>query len=80
MLALAKATAIITSRSTFSLWGAYLSQAPSVWYPKKSIVVKKEVIPGGIESGMEIEWTEELPLPDGFIRTIINRIEHYQKN
>jgi len=33
MLALANAVAIVGSASTFSMWGAFLSTAPAIWFP-----------------------------------------------
>lgn len=79
MLALAQSVAIITSRSTFSLWGSYLSQAPSVWYPKKSDVCGEGVMAAGKDADLEIEWMPGDPLPAGFIDALHRRVANWER-
>ena len=75
MLALSKASIIVTSRSTFSLWGVYLGQVPSIWYPPKKEIFGDELIKNeeGIQS--EIEWMIGDSLPDNFIYAVKKRME-----
>jgi hypothetical protein len=76
MLALAESSAIITSRSTFSLWGAYLGQVPSIWYPNKADVCGNGVFADKSLSDLEIEWMTGRPLPDAFASALTHRIQH----
>lgn len=78
MLALAQSVAIITSRSTFSLWGSFLSQAPSIWYPKKSDVCGDGVMANPESADLEIEWMPGDPLPIGFIDAICRRARNWK--
>lgn len=73
LLALARSTVLITSRSTFSIWGSYLGQVPSVWFPKKSDICGNGVF---AENGseLEIEWKVDDKLPIGFVDAIAKRM------
>lgn len=75
LLALSQSSIIITSRSTFSLWGSYLGQVPSIWYPPKSEICGGGVIKNEGNTKYEVEWTLGERLPDDFIRTVKKRIE-----
>lgn len=67
MLALAQASLLITSRSTFSLWSAYLGQMPSIWYPPKSDICRIPILSDEHTQGLEIEWKMDAPLPSSFV-------------
>jgi len=59
MLGLSRAGLLIASGSTFSMWGTYLGQVPTIWHPKKmlqSLLVE--------EPDREFEWALGEPLPD----------------
>jgi len=73
LLALSKAAAIITSRSTFSLWGCYLGQAPSMWYPNKKDICGDGVIHAENARELEIEWMPGAGIPPGFARAVRQR-------
>lgn len=79
MLALARSLAIITSRSTFSLWGSFLSQAPSVWYPNKSDVCGRGVMASTDSADLEIEWMPGDPLPSGFTDALRERARDWER-
>ena len=74
LLALTEASAVITSRSTFSLWGSYLGQVPSVWYPKKSDICGEGVIGGKRTEDLEVEWMPGGTLPRGFASAVLDRV------
>ena len=76
MMALSQASMIITSRSTFSIWGAYLGQVPSVWYPKKIDICGKGVLDKMEAENQEIEWMQGMQIPTDYIQVVSNRIKH----
>lgn len=59
MLGLARARLLIASGSTFSMWGSYLGQVPTIWHPQKLL---QHVLLN--EPEKEIEWAPGDPLPD----------------
>jgi len=76
MLAISKAIVIITSKSTYSLFGAFLGQVPSLWYIGKNDIYKSSYMPAELKSSLEIEWMPNQILPDDFINTIKERIQN----
>jgi hypothetical protein len=62
LLAMASASALVGSGSSFSQWASFLGQMPSVWYPgqRRAPVIEAE---GGVS--LEPEW-ESGRLPDAF--------------
>jgi hypothetical protein len=78
LLALAKSSVIITSRSSFSLLGAYLGQVPSIWYTGKREVYRSSYMPGGQEGLLEIEWMPGQRPPDRFVEVLKARIRSEQ--
>jgi hypothetical protein len=65
MLGLARSKLLITSGSTFSMWGSYLGQIPAIWHPQKLL---QNVLIEYPER--EIEWAPGDPLPD-WVGTIL---------
>ncbi len=66
MLTMAEASVLVASGSTFSMWGAYLGQVPSVWYPgqrRESVLASDD----GFE--LQPEWATG-PLPVRFLREV----------
>ena len=59
MLGLSRSRLLIASGSTFSMWGSYLGQLPSIWHPGKLL---QHVLIENPE--MEIEWAPGDRLPD----------------
>ena len=59
MLGLSRSRLLIASGSTFSMWGSYLGQVPTIWHPKKLL---QHVLIDHPER--EIEWAAGDPLPD----------------
>jgi len=76
MLAISKAIVIITSKSTYSLFGAFLGQVPSLWYIGKNDIYKSSYMPAEQNSSLEIEWMPNQILPDDFMNTIKKRIQN----
>lgn len=76
LLALAEASAVITSRSAFSLWDCYLGQVPSAWYPKKSDICGKGVMGGEEAEALEVEWAPGGALPRGIVVAVLDRVRH----
>jgi hypothetical protein len=58
MLALTRCRLLITSGSTFSMWGSYLGQVPAIWHPGKRLMHLLLEHPE-----REIEWLPGDPLP-----------------
>jgi len=73
LLALSMASVIITSRSTFSLWGCYLGQVPSVWYPSKRDICGEGVIHSDNAGELEIDWMPHWGIPSGFALAVRQR-------
>lgn len=74
MLILARASAIVASGSTFSMWSSFLGQVPTVWYPgqrRQRVVLNSE----GSEKELEPEWEPGLPLPTAFIEAVEKRLK-----
>jgi len=59
MLGLSRSRLLIASGSTFSMWGSYLGQVPSIWHPKKLL---QHVLLEHPEQ--EIEWAPGNALPN----------------
>jgi hypothetical protein len=59
MFGLSRSRLLIASGSTFSMWGSYLGQVPTIWHPKKLL---QHVLIEHPE--FEIEWSPGDPLPD----------------
>ena len=59
MLGLSRSRLLIASGSTFSMWGSYLGQVPTIWHPKKLL---QHVLLEHPER--EIEWAPGDALPD----------------
>ncbi len=59
MLGLSRSRLLIASGSTFSMWGSYLGQVPSIWHPGK--LLQNVLIE---DPEREIEWVPGDPLPD----------------
>ena len=59
MLGLSRSRLLIASGSTFSMWGSYLGQVPTIWHPQKLL---QHVLLEHPER--EIEWTQGDPLPN----------------
>jgi hypothetical protein len=59
MLGLSRSRLLIASGSTFSMWGSYLGQVPTIWHPKKLLqhVLLKQ-------PDREIEWAPGNALPN----------------
>jgi hypothetical protein len=74
LLAIAKAKVIITSRSSYSLFGAFLGQVPSVWYSGKDAIYKKSYMPAEKNGNLEIEWMPGQFLTAEFIESLKERI------
>jgi hypothetical protein len=75
ILAISRSSILITSRSSFSLFGAYLGQVPSIWYGNRKTISSLGISPGGISTSLEIEWQSGDMFPPEFIKTINNRIK-----
>lgn len=58
MLGLSRARLLIASGSTFSMWGSFLGQVPTIWHPGK--LLQHVVVD---EPEKEIEWTPGDSLP-----------------
>lgn len=72
LLAIAESTVLITSRSSYSLFGAYLGQVPTVWYEgKKSI--SGGFMPDNLSKTHEIEWMPGQMFSSEFIGIILKR-------
>jgi hypothetical protein len=59
MLGLSRARLLIASGSTFSMWGSYLGQIPTIWHPQK--LLQHVLIH---DPDKEIEWAPGDTLPD----------------
>lgn len=64
LLSISEAPALIASGSGFSLWGAFLGQVPTVYYPSRKIVATLD------NQELEIESNGLDLLPEVFIETI----------
>ena len=78
LLGIAKSTLIITSRSSYSLVGAYLGQVPSIWYEGKKDICGNGYMPDNLSSLYEIEWMPGQVFSNEFIEGIKNR--YHSKN
>mgnify|MGYP000016100115 CR=1 FL=1 len=70
LLAISKATVLITSRSSYSLFGAFLGQVPSVWYLGKKDVYSSTYMSTENDSALELEWMPGQTFSDYFISSL----------
>jgi hypothetical protein len=75
MLAIAKSTVIITSRSSYSLFGAYLGQVPSIWYKGRNEIYDYSYFPTEQTVSLEVEWMPGQILTKDFINAVKERIQ-----
>ena len=66
MLALSKATVIIASGSSFSVWASYLGGVPTIWYPGQRFSMRCNLE----EKYRDIEWDRGKVLNNDFIYLI----------
>lgn len=71
LLAMSEASGIITSGSTFSIWGSFLGQVPSVWYPGQR---RMHVISSDEQGTLEPEWERGETFPEDFLATLFERV------
>jgi hypothetical protein len=64
MLGLSRSKLLIASGSTFSMWGSYLGQVPTIWHPRKLLQHVLLEHPD-----REIEWAHGNALP-GWVKDI----------
>jgi len=68
MLTLSNTSAMVASGSTFSMWGSFLGQIPTIWHPgqlKQSVVCSKD------SEMPEIEWESGTAIPQIFHRAVL---------
>jgi hypothetical protein len=70
LLAIAKSTVIVTSRSSYSLFGAYLGQVPSIWYKGKNEIYNHSYMPAEHNASLEIEWMPGQILTNEFVNSL----------
>lgn len=68
-----KSAAIIASRSSFSLWGTYLGQVPTIYYPGAK-PCDVSIVMSETEFALEPELGIGVTLPDSFVQKVIDRI------
>ena len=73
LLAIAKSSVLITSRSSFSLMGAFLGQVPTVWYEGKREICGSGYMNTIENAKLEIEWMHGQKMPEEFIKRLENR-------
>ena len=69
LLCLSRASALIASGSTFSMWGSFLGQTPSVWHPGQK---RQALLGNGDQPHLEIELDVEQSIPPGFARSLLD--------
>jgi hypothetical protein len=72
LLTMADASILIGSCSTFSMWAAYLSQAPTIWHFKR----KPANVFGSLnDDSKEIEWEVGKDFAPNFVSSLISKID-----
>lgn len=66
LLALSKATVIIASGSSFSIWASYLGNVPAIWHPGQKFSMRCNYE----EENRDIEWDRGAVLDNDFINVI----------
>lgn len=74
LLAIASSSIVITSRSSFSLLGAYLGQVPSIWYEGKNDICSSGYMPNNKSDKLETEWMPGKSYPHEFIAYLKSKI------
>lgn len=69
MFGLSRSRLLIASGSTFSMWGSYLGQVPTIWHPGKLL---QNLLVDHPEH--EIEWAPGLPMPTWVSRLLSDNI------
>jgi hypothetical protein len=68
LLDLAQASAIVASSSTFSMWGAFLGEVPTIWYPGRMWQSATQ------DPQLQVEWGGDTPLPESFVSGVARRL------
>lgn len=80
LLAISQSTVLITSRSSFSLFGAYLGQLPSIWYEGKNSICGSGYMPDNLSTLYEAEWMPGKLFAAEFIEVIKKRVQLANNN
>jgi hypothetical protein len=68
LLDLSQASTIVASSSTFSMWGAFLGEVPTVWYPGRMWQTATH------DPAIQIEWGGDVPLPSLFLSAVARKL------
>jgi hypothetical protein len=68
LLDLSQASAIVGSSSTFSMWGAFLGEVPTIWYPGRMWQSATQ------DPQLQVEWGGDGPLPESFVSSVARRL------
>jgi len=74
LFAIARSLVLFTSRSSFSLFGAFLGQVPSIWYEGKKDIYRKGYLKND-DTELSIEWMPGQLFPDAFLTELKTRID-----
>lgn len=69
MLAMSESSVLVGSASTFSRWGAFLGQTPSVWFPSQ----RQRLIAGSEADHLEVEVDMDEAVPATFTDSFLKR-------
>ena len=73
LLLMSSASALIASRSSFSLWASYLGQIPTL-YHKGAKPWHESVVNSESDFALEPEWKEDVPLTITFTLAVASRL------
>ena len=68
LLDVSQASAIVASSSTFSMWGAFLGEVPTIWYPGRMWQSATQ------DPQLQVEWGGDTPLPESFVSGVARRL------
>ena len=68
LLDVSQASAIVASSSTFSMWGTFLGEVPTIWYPGRMWQTATH------DPAIQIEWDGDVPLPSPFVSAVARKL------
>lgn len=70
LLGMSRASALVASGSSFSMWASFLGQMPTLWFPGQ----RRQRLVEDVDARFEPEWQQGDPLPETFLDAVARKV------